>query len=194
MPQPQGRRWCKLRTKPHGDRGHPLPGCGRAVLLESGPQRSDRILRHSSGTTPFFVVATLAAAAADGVWRCHARLPHSPRAGRQEEGGAGGEGEGEKGDGERAKKTLHRFSGQVLKFPRAQGQCGFIESDEAKVALALEREFSVSGIHSEINSHHRHGTTVPVTIFFTFRLAPRGAENTSCNTHQGQPFPSGNSR
>ena len=46
-PQPQGRRWCKLRTKPHGDRGHPLPGCGRAVPLEPGPQRSDRTLRHS---------------------------------------------------------------------------------------------------------------------------------------------------
>ena len=33
---------------------------------------------------------------------------------------------------------------RVFMLPGAQGQCGFIESDEAKAALALERDFTFS--------------------------------------------------
>ena len=52
-------------------------------------------MRHSSGTTPLLVVATLAAAAADG--HCHALLPHSPRAERLDGGGGEGGTEEERG-------------------------------------------------------------------------------------------------
>ena len=45
----------------------PPPGARPGILAEPGPQRSDRSLRHSSGNAPLLVVATLAAAAADGV-------------------------------------------------------------------------------------------------------------------------------
>ena len=98
----------------------PHPGERPGILAEPGPQSSDRSPRHSSGNARLLVVATLAAAAADGV-------PHSPRAGAQEEGRAGGEGEGEygtNGEGEgkaKAKKTLRHFSGRVFMLPDAQG-------------------------------------------------------------------------
>ena len=45
----------------------PPPGARPGILAEPGPLRSDRSLRRSSGTTPLLVVASLAAAAADGV-------------------------------------------------------------------------------------------------------------------------------
>ena len=45
----------------------PPPEARPGILAEPGPQRSDRILRHSSGDGPLLVVATLAAAAADGL-------------------------------------------------------------------------------------------------------------------------------
>ena len=45
----------------------PPPGERPGILAELGPQRSDRTVRRSSGETPLLVVASLAAAAADGV-------------------------------------------------------------------------------------------------------------------------------
>ena len=38
---------------------------------------------------------------------------------------------------EKARKMPRRFAGRVFLLPDAQGQCGFIESGEAKLALAL---------------------------------------------------------
>ena len=88
------------------------------------------------------MVATLAAAAADGVDAAAlafltARALEARRKEEQEER----EKEKEKA---KAKKTVRRFSGRIFMLPDAQGQCGFIESDEAKAALALERDFPFS--------------------------------------------------
>ena len=55
----EARRPTAQKTPPPGER----PG----ILAEPGPQRSDRTVRRSSGETPLLVVASLAAAAADGV-------------------------------------------------------------------------------------------------------------------------------
>ena len=45
----------------------PLPGVRPGSLLDPGPQRSDRTVRHSAGEVPLLVVASLADASADGV-------------------------------------------------------------------------------------------------------------------------------
>ena len=68
LQQPSG-RW---RSKPYGDRRLLHRGARPGILVEPGPQRSDRSLRYSTGKAPLLVVASLAAAAADGV------LPRSP--------------------------------------------------------------------------------------------------------------------
>ena len=64
----------------------PPPGERPGILAEPGSQRSDRTVRRILGETPLFVVASLGAAAADGV-DAATLLPHGPSAGRQEEGG-----------------------------------------------------------------------------------------------------------
>ena len=45
----------------------PPPGVRPGSLLDPGPQRSDRTVRHSAGEVPLLVVASLADASADGV-------------------------------------------------------------------------------------------------------------------------------
>ena len=121
----------------------PPPGARPGFLAEPGPQRSDRSLRRSSGNAPLLVVATLAAASADGVDAATlafltARALDDRRKEEQEER------EMVKKKKEKAKKTLRRFSGRVFMLPGAQVQCGFMKSDEAKAALALERDIPFS--------------------------------------------------
>ena len=125
----------------------PHPGERPGILEEPGPQRSNHSLRHSSENAPLLVVATLAAAAADGVDAATlafltVRGLEDRRKDEQEER------EMEKKEKEKAKakakKTLRRFSGRVFMLPDAHGQCGFVVSDEAKAALALERDFPFS--------------------------------------------------
>ena len=118
----------------------PPLGARPGTLAEPGPQRSDGSLRRSSENTPLLVVATLAAAA-DGVDAATlafltARALEDRRKEEQEER--------EKEKMEKDKKALRRFSGWVFMLPDSQGQCGFIESDEAKAAIALERDFPFS--------------------------------------------------
>ena len=130
----------------------PHPGERPGNLAEPGPQRSDRSLRHSSGNAPLLVVATLAAAAADGVDAATLAfltvcVLEDRRKEEQEEKEK--EKKAKEKEKAKAKKTLRRFSGWVFKLPGAQGQCGFIEPDEAKVVLALERDFPFSASYLE---------------------------------------------
>ena len=61
--------------------------------------------------------------------------------------------EEEKEKAKKVKRTLRRFSGRVFILPDAQGRCGFIESDEAKVALALEQDFPFSAGSFGLSDH-----------------------------------------
>ena len=89
----------------------PPPG-EPSILAEPGPQRSDRSLRHSSGNAPLLVVATLAAAAADGVDAATlAFLTDRALEARRKEGQEEREKEKkEKKEKAKAKKTLRGFS------------------------------------------------------------------------------------
>ena len=115
---------------------HPVERQG--LLLEPGLERSRRTVLLRDGTPPRGGVARRR--------RCHTLLPHGQGAGGQEEGGGGGRGGG-RGDGERRKRRRKRRRRRSVVFlagsPCVQtlkGQCGFIESHEAKAALALERD------------------------------------------------------
>ena len=109
--------WPSSRTTPHEDRGRPgrveevenathdglraqktpPPGERPGCLLDPGPQRSDRTVRHSAGEAPSLLPPSLAGAAADVVEPLLVGLPPQSVAPPEDErGGGGGE---ESGDG-----------------------------------------------------------------------------------------------
>ena len=78
----------------------PPPGERPGLLLEPGPQRSDRTVRRSSGDSlPTLALSVSGRVGRRGCGLLRAPLPHGPGAGGQEEGGGGEEEAGAGGEG-----------------------------------------------------------------------------------------------
>ena len=93
------RRWCKLRTKPHGDRRHHLRGCGRAVSLSRGAEERPHRAALLRGR---LAAARHAVFGGRGRRSCRllsALFPRNQGTGGQEEGGAAAGGGGSSAQG-----------------------------------------------------------------------------------------------
>ena len=105
---------------PWGQKTPPL-GEGPGILAESGPQRSDRSLWHSSWSAPLLDVAMVAAAAADGVDAATLAFLSAPAPDdrRKEEQEATEKMEAEKLEDEREQleQASHRLSKRVRATP-----------------------------------------------------------------------------
>ena len=139
----------------------PPPGERPGLLAELGPQKSDRTAQRSSGVTPLVVVPSLAGG--DGIDSTTisflVRVALKQKEEKEKE---------EREKAKKAKRTLRRFSGWVFALPDAHGRCGFIESDEARAALALVQDLPFSAYPGSF------GLYEPVT--FAVRRGPAGLE------------------